>query len=523
MNNDVLTQIRGRADAQSLIVPVCLSIICALGIVFAFELRLAFQIALAAGFIGTVIFFICPNKRILLVVAWILLHPLSLEKIFIAGRPLLPGFFPPAVILSGSDIALYALLITLLLEAAYTGEKAWFWPAALTPMAIFTLWAIIVFFVRGASMISALATVHTLKMLLFVLILSSAIRTREEFIMTVVAIALAVGIQDILVGLAYATGKIVAASAKLKVSLMTFSGGEGEQYIRATGTLGHVNQQASFLTFYVLPLLGLLSVKNKIWKAFGIAVISTALVAVILTFSRSAWLSYALAILAIVAYMGMRLPFSRRQWVAFSVTVAVFLSILLVYQRPIMNRILHGDEGATDSRKRAMNLALDLIVANPLLGVGPGNFASASLQMYPHSRLDVVWLKPDDLHRKWMYRYGRLEIATVETADNQVYVVPLPVHNKYLLVLSELGVVGLFLFIWFQWRIFQHIRIALKAEDKFLFWSALGIMGAFFASQSYMNLDLFADDKSMATLLIIPVLALSLSRIVQAVPEGEAR
>jgi hypothetical protein len=97
------------------------------------------------------------------------------------------------------------------------------------------------------------------------------------------------------------------------------------------------------------------------------------------------------------------------------------------------------------------------------------------------------------------------------------------VHNKYLLVLTELGSIGLFLFIWFQWRIFQHIRIALKAKDKFLFWSALGIMGAFFASQSYMNLDLFADDKSMAILLIIPVLAVSLSRIVRAVPEGAAR
>jgi hypothetical protein len=86
-----------------------------------------------------------------------------------------------------------------------------------------------------------------------------------------------------------------------------------------------------------------------------------------------------------------------------------------------------------------------------------------------------------------------------------------------------LGTIGLFLFLWFQWRIFQHIRIALKAKDKFLFWSALGIMGAFFASQSYMNLDLFAGDKSMAILLIIPVLAVSLSRIVRAVPEGAAR
>jgi len=523
MNSSVLTQIRGREDAQSLIVPVCLSILCGLGIVFAFELRLAFQIALAAGFIGTAVFFICPNKRILLVVAWILLHPLSLEKIFTVGQPLLPGFLPPYVILSGSDIALYALLIALLLEAAYTGKKAWFWSTALTPLAILTIWAIIVFFVRGASLISALATFHTLKMLLFVLILSSAIRTREEFILTIIAIALAVGIQDIMVGLAHATGKIVFATPKLNISLLTFSGSEGEQYIRATGTLGHVNQQASFLTFFVLPLFGLLSVKNKIWKAFGIAIISSALVAVILTFSRSAWVSYALAIFAILVYIAVTLPFSKKQWVAFSVTVIVFISVLLVYQRPIMNRIIYGDEGATDSRKRAMNLALDLIAANPLLGAGPGNLPRASLQMYPPSRLDVVWLKPDDPNQDWMYRYGRLEVAPVETADNQVYGIPVTVHNKYMIVLSELGIIGLFLFLWFQWRIFQHIRIALKAKDKFLFWSALGIMGAFFASQSYMNLDLFAGDKSMAILLIIPVLAVSLSRIVRAVPEGAAR
>jgi putative inorganic carbon (hco3(-)) transporter len=522
MTSGILNSAWQKEKVGNYIVPVFLSVLCGLLIVFAFELRLAFQIAFAAGFIGTAVFFICPNKRILLVVAWILIHPLSLEKIFIVGQPLLPDFFPPYVILSGSDIVLYALLITLLLEAAYTEEKTWFWPAALTPLAIFTLWTIIVFFMRGASMISALATFHTFKMLLFVLILSSAIRTREEFILTIIAIALAVGIQDILVGLAHATGEIIFATPKLNISLMTFSGSEGEQYIRATGTLGHVNQQASFLTFFVLPLLGLLSAKNKIWKAFGIAVISSALVAVILTFSRSAWVSYALAIFAILIYIVATLPFSKKQWVAFSVAVIVFISVLLVYQRPIINRIIYGDEGATYSRKRAINLAFDLTAANPLLGAGPGNLPSASLQIYPPSRLDVVWLKPDDPDLGWMDKYGRLEIAPVETADNQVYGIPETVHNKYLLVLSELGIIGLLLFFWFQWRIFQHIRMALKAKDRFLFWSALGVMGAFFASQSYMNLDLFAGDKSMAILLIIPVLALSLSRIVRAEPEGAA-
>lgn len=69
------------------------------------------------------------------------------------------------------------------------------------------------------------------------------------------------------------------------------------------------------------------------------------------------------------------------------------------------------------------------------------------------------------------------------------------------------------LFVWFQWRVFRHALRAARAHDRVLLWAGLGIFGAFFATQVYMMLDLFSDDKTMELLLIVPVLAIIADRL----------
>jgi O-antigen ligase len=200
-----------------------------------------------------------------------------------------------------------------------------------------------------------------------------------------------------------------------------------------------------------------------------------------------------------IAFFKGKIPF--RYWRFGPVILIAIFALMVTFGKPVLDRLTLGDEGATSSRKRAIVLALDLIKRHPILGVGPWNFARGSLDEFPPTKLNQ---KPEN---EMTIMYGRLEVVHIEIGP-RIYTLPLPVHNKFLLIFSELGIIGLILFFWFQFSVFNHIRKSLKSTDEMLQWCAMGIMAAFFATISYMNLDLFSDDKTTQILLIVPVLAM---------------
>jgi O-antigen ligase len=159
-------------------------------------------------------------------------------------------------------------------------------------------------------------------------------------------------------------------------------------------------------------------------------------------------------------------------------------------------------------------LSIDLFKLHPVIGVGPGNFVKATLEQYPPEHIRNIWIKPGEKARTSIYRYGRLEVSRIKLKD-KVYMVPLPVHNKYFLIMTELGVIGFSLFMWFIFRVYKLMLACLRASDTILLFAGFGITGAFWAILSYMSLDLFADDKTVELLLFVPVLIISLSQAVQ--------
>ena len=481
---------------------------CALAIVLAQDLRLGFQVALVAGFLGVAGLVVIPNRRLALVLVWILVHPLSIEKVFVLGEGLLPDFFGPTLVVSASDLALVLLTILLVLEQVFTADRSSLrWPAAATPWAALLSWTTVVAFWRSPNLAGFLSVGQGLKMLLFIIVLSSAVRTRRELLLVLAAMAASVAVQDVLVNLAHYTHQVFTFSGKLSVDLMGFSGGGDQTYARATGTVGHVNQTASFLTFFTLPLFGLLAVKNRWARGAVRLVFLMTVLAVIYTYSRTAWVSLALALGVLLTLAFRKRLLDRRSWIAAFPVAMVLLVLAAAYGGSILDRLVSGDEGATDSRKRSMLLAMDLTRPNPIGGVGPGNFAAAALDRYPPERLVTKWVEAGE-DVSWMAgEYGRIEVSEVRLADGTRKAFPLPVHNKFLLILTEQGLVGLALFLWFQWRIFCHARRALHACDRIIVWTGLGVMAAFWATQSYMNLDLFADGKTMEILFIVPVMA----------------
>src|SRR5258708_39189605 len=66
-----------------------------------------------AGLAGLFVLAVLPNRRIVLVLVFVFLHPLSIQKAFQLCDPQVPGFMPSFLVVSASDIALFLLILEL--------------------------------------------------------------------------------------------------------------------------------------------------------------------------------------------------------------------------------------------------------------------------------------------------------------------------------------------------------------------------------------------------------------------------
>lgn len=194
----------------------------------------------------------------------------------------------------------------------------------------------------------------------------------------------------------------------------------GAKLVRAYGTFPHPNILAAFL------LLALFSVYYFWFKAgdvrsravfsLGISIIMLGL---ILTFSRSAWFIAFFTTIGLALYMFRIKP---------KIIALKFITVILVaglFWTIGLNRLIFPRAQITASEPSASyrltynEMALDLIKNNPL-GVGLGNqvFYSVKNEVYQKFGMDKLW--------QWQ-----------------------PVHNIYLLMASEIGILGLVSFLIF--------------------------------------------------------------------------
>jgi len=504
---------RGRADTvKTLGLALPVALLAAVLLAVSEGWPMAHRIALLAAGPGVLFLVIAPNIRLTLAGVWIFLHPLSLERVFPVGQPFWPGFLPPLLVISASDVALVLLLAVLLLERLSPGNRQPNPPAALIPLLLLAVWGMFLTFsgINGAA--GTLATLQGFKMVLFVAALSLSIRNKQEFQFILVCMGVAVALQVVFIQASVFSSSSFSFSTKADGELLPFTGSEGESVARATGTVGHTNEEAAFLTFFAFPLAALLWVRNFAWRWAAALVLGAASVCLVQTYSRSAWLSVGLG-LAVMAWVAIRRHRMSRFLFVLSVPVlCFFLLVGLFYGQKVYERLVYGDEGATSFRKRAIGLAMNMASIEPVIGVGPGGYARAALTAFPPDQRLTRWIGSSPVQIDPVLDYGRMEVTPITGKDDKVYLLPLLVHNKLLLVLVEQGAVGLALFLAFLLMVLRQVLRELKSGDPWTARAAMALAGAFFASLSYMQLDLFVNDKSLQLLLTVPALILALGR-----------
>lgn len=225
----------------------------------------------------------------------------------------------------------------------------------------------------------------------------------------------------------------------------------GGEYTRVGGALGSPNAMASYMALLLPLLFGLAcsTIKPPL-KVVLLVLSGLAAATLALTMSRGAWLAVVVACSIILMVAGYRRMLPR---IAVAATFMFGGAVILVANQLmggiIWLRLTASQALNVTSRYEFADIAIAMIGARPLLGVGLNNFAESM------SRYDATGLT-----------------ALLDTGAP-------PVHNIYLLLAAEMGIVGLAAFVVLIGALavdaLKASRIAVGLEA----WVLLGVCGGF--------------------------------------------
>lgn len=200
----------------------------------------------------------------------------------------------------------------------------------------------------------------------------------------------------------------------------------GREFMRSYSVFSHPNSLAGFLGSSLLFIFLSGSLKKKPLSFFGVLIVVSCF---ILTFSLSSYLGIFLAFSLILFYQNKRF---FTQFVKLLFLLFIVASLLLPIASPWMVSNIGGLEQSTRQRLDLAYISGQMIEKNFLLGQGLGTFivgipAFRGLSTY-----------------SWILQ---------------------PVHNIYLLVFAETGILGLMFFVYFLHKVLLN---ALKKENLLL-------------------------------------------------------
>ncbi len=246
------------------------------------------------------------------------------------------------------------------------------------------------------------------------------------------------------------------------------------RWLRAYGSFPHPNILGGWLVLSLL--LAMREVKRTPFAYIAIALLSAGLA---VTFSRGAWLAFGagLAAYILIALIGLlqsrvRSFATARAGALALVVITLFVGALVAsYPEPFTERAFGGgrlEVKSTGERASGINEAWQLVREHPVIGVGAGNYGLAV-----HRDIDAS--KP-------AYYYQ-------------------PVHTVVLLVVAELGLIGIFAFGFWILTLLRYIRraepliilaplVVLSLFDHYLWSLYSGMMiGAVYLGIFYLRLD----------------------------------
>jgi putative inorganic carbon (hco3(-)) transporter len=212
---------------------------------------------------------------------------------------------------------------------------------------------------------------------------------------------------------------------------------------RPGGTVGSPNDAGAFLAVALPPALAMLTApvgrSTKTLAGVSFVLGTTAL---IVTRSRGGWLAFTVA-LAVLAILSLRRRHIRARVPLAGLATVLVLAVPL--HSLIWHRLTGSDAGAAAARVPLMHLAWRMIRSHPLLGIGANNFWGA-IPRYAGPEYTGDWLNV--------------------------------VHNEYLLIWAEAGILALALFVAFLGVVIARAWRCSRTPDPLLAPLSLGFVAS---------------------------------------------
>ncbi|MDF1818781.1 MAG: O-antigen ligase family protein [Immundisolibacteraceae bacterium] len=281
----------------------------------------------------------------------------------------------------------------------------------------------------------------------------------------------------------------------LDATRLQYGGGAIEVY-RPSGLTVHPNMLASLMVF-ITPVIAsyLLMYRNRwrgwLWRLVFLLYLA-GMTALGITLSRGGWLSVAISMLFVLIVFVQAGMLPKRVLVNLGIGAMLAVTIAIVVYPALLLRVTQPDHRSGESRLLLIEQALMIIKSDPVLGIGAGNYSSGAQTATPASFAAL----PDEY-------VTRLKEGVV--------------HNKYLLVLSELGVVGLLLFLF---MLVHFVRMPFSRRvwhDPWLFSLSVGLSATIVGHMLFFMVDHFYSEISMQQLWLVFALLVVVERLDAAV------
>jgi putative inorganic carbon (hco3(-)) transporter len=231
-----------------------------------------------------------------------------------------------------------------------------------------------------------------------------------------------------------------------------------EAVSRASGLLGHPNNLALFFDLMLPVSVSLLFCPLGPGARFLLAVgVFLQVAGLGVTFSRGGIMASGLGILALVIFQATRRLGLARALLATLAGALLLAAFLMIVPNPIAKGLSRTEKTAS-GRLALVEVALTMIRHHPLFGVGLNNFTHAS-RPYDSTREQIV------------------------SAWNS------PVHNLFLFIAGEIGLVGLACFVVFLVRVVTALLPALRAPDAFISSVGVGLLCGLLAFLIHAQVD----------------------------------
>jgi O-antigen ligase len=357
-----------------------------------------------------------------------------------------------------TTIVLFGLYIGWLLgdRAANRSPRIlWNWP-----IAAYTVVLIASVFVARDPELSYFQIFLMLEMLFLYIYVAGNINSRGEIVFILFLLLAGGLIESAYMLVVAAVGHEFAFVRMLGLKTVIFLPTRPGEFIRPGGTIGGPNYAAGYLAILITMALAVRQMNvPPLLRIVTIPVIILAALALTVTFSRGGWLELLLSIAVLFGGKWLR-GGNLRKAILPAIGATALIVLCLFIPNPISKRLSADDNGAAHSRVPLMNLAFRVIAANPALGVGANNF-TAVMNDYEGSTF----------RHEWIYT----------------------VHNEFLLVCSETGLIGLAAYLWIYINTTRRAWRLSKTRDEMFAALGLGIVASFCGLLLHMFVDIFSD------------------------------